>query len=170
MILPMHKLSLWKHDARAKGPSIDYGAVDMPRPGSFILSHIADWAYIYDYCPLPGLDVGMGYPCRPYIRDFEYTSFHMMLVCAAARLFCMCFFGQVYYISGSTQELYTFLFKQMARLLLKISRYLAYAAQPAAILRCPIFFLDAVELSQIGTHNLRHFLSAHCSRLLGCCL
>ena len=39
-------------------------------------------------------------------------------------------------IAGSTQELYTCLFRQMARLLLKISLCLAYAAQPAMILRC----------------------------------
>ena len=39
-------------------------------------------------------------------------------------------------IAGSTQELYTCLFRQMARLLLKISRCLAYAAQPAMHLRC----------------------------------
>ena len=63
-----------------------------------------------------------------------------VLVCAAASLFCACLVSvQVsapYVIAGSTQELYTCLFRQMARLLLKISRCLAYAAQPAMILRC----------------------------------
>ena len=63
-----------------------------------------------------------------------------ILVCAAASLFCACLVSvQVYapyVIAGSTQELYTCLFRQMARLLLKISRCLAYAAQPAMILRC----------------------------------
>ena len=54
-----------------------------------------------------------------------------MLVCAAAGLFCACLVS-----AGSTQELYTCLFKQVARLLLKISLCLAYAAQPAMILRC----------------------------------
>ena len=58
-----------------------------------------------------------------------------ILVCAAARLFCACLVSvQVsapYVIAGSTQELYTScLFRQMARLLLKMSRCLAYAAQP----------------------------------------
>ena len=57
-----------------------------------------------------------------------------ILVCAAASLFCACLVSvQVsapYVIAGSTQELYTCLFRQMARLLLKISRCLAYAAQP----------------------------------------
>ena len=63
-----------------------------------------------------------------------------ILVCAAASLFCASLVSvQVsapYVIAGSTQELYTCLFRQMARLLLKISRCLAYAAQPAMILRC----------------------------------
>ena len=62
------------------------------------------------------------------------------LVCAAASLFCACLVSvQVsapYVIAGSTHELYTCLFRQMARLLLKMSRCLAYAAQPAMILRC----------------------------------
>ena len=63
-----------------------------------------------------------------------------ILVCAAASLFCACLVSvQVsapYVIPGSTQELYTCLFRQMARLLLKISRCLAYATQPAMILCC----------------------------------
>ena len=63
-----------------------------------------------------------------------------ILVSATASLFCACLVSvQVsapYAIAGSTQELYTCLFRQMARLLLKISRCLAYAAQPAMILRC----------------------------------
>ena len=49
-----------------------------------------------------------------------------ILVCAAACLFCACLVSvQVsapYVIAGSTQELYTCIFRQMARLLLKISR------------------------------------------------
>ena len=63
-----------------------------------------------------------------------------ILVCAAESLFCACLVSvQVsasYAIAGSTQELYTCLFRQMARLLLKISRWLAYTTQPAMILRC----------------------------------
>ena len=63
-----------------------------------------------------------------------------ILVCAAASLLCACLVSvQVsapYVIAGSTQELYTCLFRQMARLLLKISRCLTYASQPARILRC----------------------------------
>ena len=41
-----------------------------------------------------------------------------------------------YVIAGSTQDVYTCLFRQMARSLLKMSRCLAYAAQPAMILPC----------------------------------
>ena len=63
-----------------------------------------------------------------------------ILVRAAAILLCACLVSiQVsapYVIAGSTHELHTCLFRQMARLLLKISRCLAYAAQPAMILRC----------------------------------
>ena len=63
-----------------------------------------------------------------------------ILVCPAASLFCACFVSvhvsAPYVIAGSTHELYTGLFRQMSRLLLKISRRLAYAAQPAMLLRC----------------------------------
>ena len=63
-----------------------------------------------------------------------------ILVCAAASLFFACLVSvQVYapyVIAGSTHELYTCIFRQMAWLLLKMSWCLAYAAQPAMILRC----------------------------------
>ena len=63
-----------------------------------------------------------------------------ILVCAAASLFGACLVSvQVsapYVIAGSTEELYTCLSRQVARRLLKISRCLAYADQPAMILRC----------------------------------
>ena len=72
-----------------------------------------------------------------------YVMFSILLsslVCAAASLFCACLVSfQVsapYVIAGSTHELYTCLVRQMARLLLRISRCLAYATQPAMILRC----------------------------------
>ena len=86
--------------------------------------------YIYDFCPLTDPGVGPSI----LLCDVEHTSFH----------FGLCLFGQcprlctihLYVIPGSTQELYTFHFGQMARLLLKISRGLAYAAQPPMILRC----------------------------------
>ena len=100
-----------------------------------------------------------------------------ILVCAAASLFCACLVSvQVsaqYVIAGSTQELYTCLFRQMARLLLKISRCLAYAAQPAVILCCislsyGYFPWGCSVVPSI--RSLQHFISAHCSRLFGCCL
>ena len=57
-----------------------------------------------------------------------------ILVCAAANLFCACLVSvhvsAPYVIAISTQEWYTCLFRLMARLLLKIFRCLAYAAQP----------------------------------------
>ena len=68
------------------------------------------------------------------------SIFLSSLVCAAASLFCACLVSvQVsapYVIAGSIQELYTRLFRQVARLLLKISLCLEYAAQPAMIFRC----------------------------------
>ena len=39
------------------GLQVVFEAVDMPCPGSFHFSHIAD--YIYDLCPLPDRDVGL---------------------------------------------------------------------------------------------------------------
>ena len=75
-----------------------------------------------------------------------------ILVCATASLLCACLVNvQVsapyYVIAGSTQQLYTCLFRQMARLLLKMSRCLAYAAQPAMILRCiPLSWFFSLRL------------------------
>ena len=76
-----------------------------------------------------------------------FLSLYVMLsillsifICAAASLFCACLVSvQVsapYGIAGSPHELHTCLSRQMARLLLKISRCLVYAAQSATILRC----------------------------------
>ena len=60
-----------------------------------------------------------------------------ILVCATASLFCACLVSvhvsAPYVIAGSTHELYIW---QMARLLLKMSRCLPYAAQPDMIHRC----------------------------------
>ena len=119
----------WSPSGHARGPSVVFEAVDMPCPGPFHFSHSVD--YIYEFCPLPNPDVGPSI----FVCDVEHTSFHFGL---CGRKFVLCLFGQCpapYVIAGSTQELYTCLFGQMARLLLKISRCLAYAAQPAMILR-----------------------------------
>ena len=103
----------------------------MPCPGPFHFSYSVD--YIYDFCPLPDPDVGLSI----FVCDVEPTSFHFGLY---GRKFVLCLFGQCpglcTVIAGSTQELYTCLFRQMARLLLKMSQCLAYAAQPAMLLRC----------------------------------
>ena len=106
-------LSLWSPSRDTQGPSVVFEAVDMPCPGPFHFSHIAD------RCPLPDPDVGLSIlACHA-----EHTSFHFGL---CGRKFVLCLFGQCpvhhYVIAGSIQELYTCLFKQMARLLLKISR------------------------------------------------
>ena len=62
------------------------------------------------------------------------------LVSAAESLSCACLVSfhvsAPYVIAGSPQKLYTSLFGQMGRLFLKMTRCLAYAAQPAMILRC----------------------------------
>ena len=125
-------LVIWSPSGEARGPSVVFEADDIPYPGPFHFYHSVD--YIYEFCPLPDPDVGPSI----FVCDVEHTSF--ILVCAAASLFCACLVSvQVsapYVIAGSTQELYTCLFRPMARLRLKISRCLAYAAQPAMILRC----------------------------------
>ena len=127
-------LVIWSPTGDTRGPSVVFEAVDMHCPGPFHFSYSVD--YIYDFCPLPDPDVGLSV----FVCDVEHTSFHF---CLCGRKFVLCLFGQCpclctapYVIAGSTQELYTCLFRQMARLLLKISRCLAYAAQPAMILRC----------------------------------
>ena len=126
-------LVIWSPSGDARGPSVVFEAVDMPCPGPFHFSHSVD--YIYEFCPLPNPDFGPSI----FVCDVEHTSFHFGL---CGRKFVLCFlvsvqFSAPYVIACSTQELYTCLFRQMARLLLKIFRCLAYAAEPAMILRCP---------------------------------
>ena len=125
-------LVIWSPSGDTRGPSVVFEAVDMPCPGPFHFCHSVH--YIYDFCPLPDPDVVL-------LSLYAMLSILLsILVCAAASLFCACLvsvqISAPYVIAGSTQELYTCLFRQMARLLLKISRCLAYAAQPAMILRC----------------------------------
>ena len=126
-------LVIWSPSGDTRGPSVVFEAVNMPCPGPFHFSHSVD--YIYDFCPLADPDVGLS--LYMYVMLSILLS---ILVCAAASLFCACLVSvQVsapYVIAGSTQELYTCLFRQMARLLLKISQCLAYASQPAIILCC----------------------------------
>ena len=128
-------LVIWSPCGNTPGPSVVFEAVDMPCPGPFNFSHSVD--YIYEFCPLPDPDVGPSI----FVCDVEHRGLLLsILVCAAASLFCACLVSDhvsaPYVIAGGTQELYTCLFRQMTRLLLKISRCLTYAAQPAMILRC----------------------------------
>ena len=74
-----------------------------------------------------------------FVCDVELTSFNFGL---CGRKFVMCLFGQcpgrctICHSRQHTGVLYTCLIRQMARLLLNISRRLAYAALSAMILRC----------------------------------
>ena len=81
--------------------SVVFEPVDMPCPGPFRFSQIAD--YVYNLCPLPD-------------QTLVFLSLYVMLstllsilVCAAASLFCACLVSvQIpapYVIAGSTQEL-----------------------------------------------------------------
>ena len=79
-----------------------------------------------------------------------------ILVCAAASLSCACLVSVLvsapYVIAGSTHELHTCLFRQMARLLLKISKVFG-TCRPAChdsslYLFVLVLFLEAVVLSQ----------------------
>ena len=123
---------LWSPSGDTRGPSVVFEGVDIPCPEPFHLSHSVD--YIYDFVlSLTQMLV--------FLSLYVLLSLLLsILVCAAASLFCACVVSvQVstpYATAGSTQELYTCLFRQMERLLLKVSRCLAYAAQPAMILRC----------------------------------
>ena len=104
-------LSSWSPSGDARGPSVVFEAVNMPCPGPFHFSHSVD--YIYEYCPLPDPDILL--VLSLYVMLSILLS---ILVCAAASLFCACLVSvQVsapYVIAGSTQELYTCLFTQMA--------------------------------------------------------
>ena len=125
-------LVIWSPSGDARGPSVVFEAVNMPCPGPFHFSHSVD--YIYEFCPLPDPDVGPSI----FVCDVEHTSFHFGL---CGRKFVLCLFGQcpglcIICHSWQYTGVVPCLFRQMARLLLKISRCLAYAAQPAMTLRC----------------------------------
>ena len=111
-------LVIWSTSDVTGGPSVVIEAVDMPCPGPFhffITVLITSVTFVLSLTQM-----------------LVFLSLHVMLsillsilVCAAASLFCAWLVSvQVpapYVIAGSTQELYTCLFRQMARLLLKIS-------------------------------------------------
>ena len=58
---------MWSPSGDTRGPSVVLEAVDMPCPGPFHCSHIAD--YIYDFCPHPDPDVGLSI----IVCDVEHT-------------------------------------------------------------------------------------------------
>ena len=113
-------LVIWSPSGNTRGRSIVFEALDMP-------------------CPIPFHFLTLLIISMTFVFSLTQTlvclSLYVMLsillstlVCAAASLFCACLVSvQVYapyVIAGSTQELYTCLFRQMARLLLKMSRCL----------------------------------------------
>ena len=118
-------LVIWSPSGDTRGPSVVFEGVDIPCPEPFHLSHSVD--YIYDFV-------------LSLTQMLVFLSLYVMLSLLLSILVCACVVSvQVsapYATAGSTQELYTCFFRQMERLLLKVSRCLAYAAQPAMILRC----------------------------------
>ena len=114
-------LVIWSPSGDTRGPSVVFEGVDIPCPEPFHLSHSVD--YIYDFV-------------LSLTQMLVFLSLCVMLslllsilVCAAASLFCACVVSvQVstpYATAGSTQELYTCFFRQIERLLLKVSRCLS---------------------------------------------
>ena len=78
-------LVIWSPSGGTRSPSLVFEAVDMPCPGPFHFSHSEH--YIYDFCSLPGPDVGPSI-C---VCDVEHTFFHFGL---CGRKFVLCLFGQ----------------------------------------------------------------------------
>ena len=113
-------LVIWSLSGDTRGSSVVFEAVDMPCPGPFHFSYSVDYMMT---CVLSLTQM--------LVFLYLYVMLSILLsilVCAAASLFCACLVSvkvsAPYVIAGSTPELYTCLFKQMARLLLKISRCL----------------------------------------------
>ena len=125
-------LVIWSPSGDARGPSVVFEAVDMPCPGPFHFSHSVD--YIYEFCPLPNPDVGPSIS----VYDVEHTSFHFGL---CGRKFVLCLFGQC---PGLCTICHSWQHTGVVHLSLQADgkvafediRCLAYAAQPAMILRC----------------------------------
>ena len=76
---------IWSPSGGTRRPSVVFEAVDMPCPGPFYFSHSVH--YIYDFCPLPDLDVGPSI----FVCEVDHTSFHFGL---CGRNFVLCLFGQ----------------------------------------------------------------------------
>ena len=101
----------------------------------YFIFHSVD--YIYEFCPLPDPDVDLSI----LVCDVEHTSFHFGL---CGRKFVLCLFCQcpglctICHSLQHTGVVHLSLQVDCRWLgrFLKISRCLAYAAQPAMILRC----------------------------------
>ena len=97
---------LWPPSGDTRSPSVVFDTVDMPCPGPFHFSHSVGYIFL-SLCVMLSILLSI-------------------LVFAAASLFCACLVrvqvSAPYVLAGTTPELYTCLFEQMARLLLKISR------------------------------------------------
>ena len=148
-----------------RGPPVVYETVDMPYPGPFHYVHSV--YYIHEFCPLPDPDVGISI----LVCDVEHNSFNFSL---CARKVVLCFRGSApYVIAGSTQELYTYVSSD--RWQGCFWRYPGVWRMPPSL---PWFFVVSICPGSFpwgcsvvpSTRSLQHFLSAHCSRLLGCCL
>ena len=109
-------LVIWPPNGDTRGPSVVFEAGDMLCPGPFRIITLLIIS-IDEFRPLPDPNVGLSI----LVCDVEHASFH----------FGLCGLSASYVIAGSTQELYTCLFRQMTRLLLKISRCLAYTVHRA---------------------------------------
>ena len=103
---------LWSPSGDTRGPSVVFEAVDMPCPGPFhfLTVYIISMTFVLSLTHM-------------LVLLSLYVTLNILLsilVCAAASLFCACLVSvQVsapYVIDGSTQELYTCLFRQMASL------------------------------------------------------
>ena len=131
--------------------------------------HIAD--YIYYFCLLSDPDVGLSI----LVCDVEHTSFHFGL---CRRKFILCLFGQcpglctichrwqnTWVVHMSLQADVEVVFEDIP--MFGVCRPAWHDS--SLYLFVLVIFLEAVVLSQ-SIRCLQHFLSAHCSRLLGCCL
>ena len=127
-------LVIWSPSGDTRGPSVVFEAVDMPCPRPFHFTVlIISMTFVLSLTQM-----------LVFLSLYVMLSILLsILVCAATSLFFACFVSVLvsapYVIAGSTHELYTCLFRQMARLVLRIARCLAYAAQPAMSL-CPGYF------------------------------
>ena len=120
----------WSPSGDTRGPSVVFKAVNMPCPGPFHFSYSVD--YIYDFCPLPDPYVGLSF----VVCDVEHTSFHFGL---CGRKFVLCLFGQCH--SWQHTGVVHLSLQADGKVAFEDILVLAYAAQPAMMLRTYIHFI-----------------------------